>query len=269
MLFPCSPEESYSMAVDAFDLAERFQTPVFVLSDLDLGMNTWMSPKFEYPTKPIDRGKVLDEETLEKIGRFGRYRDVDGDGIPYRSIPGSSGPAYFCRGSGHNEWGQYSERSDDYAKNVDRLARKFDTARNWMPAPEVEINRRAGIGIIAYGTSHWAVIEGRDQLLEEADLQTSYYRLRAYPFRSGLASFIERHDRVYVVEQNRDAQMASLMRLELQAELTGRLRSVLYYAGLPIDGRTISDDILVQEGYRAEYSVADGRIPHEAGVGGE
>jgi 2-oxoglutarate ferredoxin oxidoreductase subunit alpha len=257
------------MAMDAFDLAERFQTPVFVLSDLDLGMNTWMSPKFEYPTKPIDRGKVLDEETLEKIGRFGRYRDVDGDGIPYRSIPGSSAPAYFCRGSGHNEWGQYSERADDYAKNVDRLARKFDTARNWMPAPEVEINRRAGIGIIAYGTSHWAVIEGRDQLLEEADLQTSYYRLRAYPFRSGLASFIERHDRVYVVEQNRDAQMASLMRLELQAELTGRLRSVLYYAGLPIDGRTISDDILVQEGYRAEYSVADGRIPHEAGVGGE
>jgi 2-oxoglutarate ferredoxin oxidoreductase subunit alpha len=269
MLFPCSPGECYSMAIDAFDLAERFQTPVFVLSDLDLGMNTWMSPKFEYPAKPIDRGKVLDEETLDKIGRFGRYRDVDGDGIPYRSIPGSSAPAYFCRGSGHDEWGRYSERADDYAKNVDRLARKFDTARNWMPAPEVEINRRAGIGIIAYGTSHWAVIEGRDQLLEEADLQTSYYRLRAYPFRSGLASFIERHDRVYVVEQNRDAQMASLMRLELQAELTGRLRSVLYYAGLPIDARTISDDILVQEGYRAEYSVADGRIPHEAGVGGE
>ena len=269
MLFPCSPEECYSMAIDAFDLAERFQTPVFVLSDLDLGMNTWMSSRFEYPAKPMDRGKVLDEEAIEKIGRFGRYRDVDGDGIPWRSIPGSAAPAYFCRGSGHNEWGQYSERADDYAKNVDRLARKFETARNWMPAPVVEINRLANIGVIAYGTSHWAVVEGRDQLVEEADLQTSYYRLRAYPFRSGLASFIERHERVYVVEQNRDAQLASLMRLELKAELAGRLRSVLHYAGVPIDARTITDGILIQEGYRAEYSAADGRIPHEAGVGGE
>lgn len=269
LLFPSSPEECYSMAMDAFDLAERFQTPVFVLSDLDLGMNTWMSAKFGYPSKPLDRGKVLDAETLEKIGRFGRYRDVDGDGIPWRSVPGTAAPAYFCRGSGHNEWGQYSERADDYEKNVDRLARKFETARNWMPAPEVEIDRRATVGIIAYGTSHWAVVEGRDQLLEEADLQTSYYRLRAYPFRSGLASFIERHEHVYVVEQNRDAQLASLMRLELKAELAGRLRSVLHYAGVPIDARTITDDILVQEGYRAERSVADGRMPHEAGVGGE
>ena len=269
LLFPSSPEECYSMAMDAFDLAERFQTPVFVLSDLDLGMNTWMSAKFGYPSKPLDRGKVLDAETLEKIGRFGRYRDVDGDGIPWRSVPGTAAPAYFCRGSGHNEWGQYSERADDYEKNVDRLARKFETARNWMPAPEVEIDRRATVGIIAYGTSHWAVVEGRDQLLEEADLQTSYYRLRAYPFRSGLASFIERHEHVYVVEQNRDAQLASLMRLELKAELAGRLRSVLHYAGVPIDARTITDDILIQEGYRAERSVADGRMPHEAGVGGE
>ncbi len=175
MLFPSSPEECYSMAINAFDLAERFQTPVFVMSDLDLGMNTWMSPEFDYPEKPIDRGKVLDEGTLERIGRFGRYRDVDGDGIPYRSVPGASMPAYFCRGSGHNEWGQYSERADDYKKNVDRLTRKFETARNWMPAPVVEINRKARIGIIAFGTTHWAVVESRDQLQDEADLQTSYY----------------------------------------------------------------------------------------------
>ena len=269
LLFPCSPEECYSMAINAFDLAERFQTPVFVLTDLDLGMNTWMSDQFDYPTKPLDRGKVLDEDTLERIGRFGRYRDVDGDGIPYRSVPGNALPAYFCRGSGHNEWGQYSERSDDYKKNLDRLTRKFETARNWMPAPKVDINRRARIGIIAYGTTHWAIIESRDQLIEEADLQTSYYRLRAYPFRSALASFIERHDRVYVVEQNRDAQMATLMRLELRAELAGRLRSVLHYAGEPIDARSITDDILIQEGYRVEYSAANGRLPHESGVGGE
>ena len=269
LLFPCSPEECYSMAINAFDLAERFQTPIFVLSDLDLGMNTWMSRKFEYPAKPMDRGKLLDEETLERIGKFGRYRDVDGDGIPYRSVPGTSMPAYFCRGSGHNEWGQYSERADDYQKNVDRLTRKFETFRNWLPAPVVEINRKARVGIIAYGTTHWAVTESRDQLRDEADVQTSYYRLRAYPFRSALASFIERHDRVYVVEQNRDAQMATLMRNELRAELSGRLRSVLHYAGQPIDARTITDDVLIQEGYRVQYSEADGLAPHDAGVGGE
>jgi 2-oxoglutarate ferredoxin oxidoreductase subunit alpha len=269
LLFPCSPEECYSMAVTAFDLAERFQTPVFVLSDLDLGMNMWMSSRFEHPAKPMDRGKVLDEETLDRIGRFGRYRDVDGDGIPYRSVPGSSMPAYFCRGSGHNEWGQYSERADDYKKNVDRLTRKFETFRNWLPAPVVEINRKARVGVIAYGTSHWAVTESRDQLREEADLQTSYYRLRAYPFRSALASFIERHDRVYVIEQNRDAQMATLMGIELRPELVGRLRSVLCYSGQPIDARTITDDMLIQEGYRVQYSEANGLIPHDAGVGGE
>ena len=269
LLFPCSPEECYSMAVTAFDLAERFQTPVFVLSDLDLGMNMWMSPRFEHPAKPMDRGKVLDEETLDRIGRFGRYRDVDGDGIPYRSVPGSSMPAYFCRGSGHNEWGQYSERADDYKKNVDRLTRKFETFRNWLPAPVVEINRKARVGVIAYGTTHWAVTESRDQLREEADLQTSYYRLRAYPFRSALASFIERHDRVYVIEQNRDAQMATLMGIELRPELVGRLRSVLCYSGQPIDARTITDDMLIQEGYRVQYSEANGLIPHDAGVGGE
>ena len=269
LLFPCSPEECYSMAVTAFDLAERFQTPVFVLSDLDLGMNMWMSSRFEHPAKPMDRGKVLDEETLDRIGRFGRYRDVDGDGIPYRSVPGSSMPAYFCRGSGHNEWGQYSERADDYKKNVDRLTRKFETFRNWLPAPVVEINRKARVGVIAYGTTHWAVTESRDQLREEADLQTSYYRLRAYPFRSALASFIERHDRVYVIEQNRDAQMATLMGIELRPELVGRLRSVLCYSGQPIDARTITDDMLIQEGYRVQYSEANGLIPHDAGVGGE
>ena len=270
MLFPSSVQECYAMGMEAFDLAERFQTPVFVMTDLDLGMNTWMSEPFEYPTKPLDRGKVLDDETLERIGKFGRYRDVEGDGIPYRSVPGDGMPAFFCRGSGHNEWAQYSERPEDYEHNVDRLARKFETARNWMPAPVVEINRKASIGVIAYGTTHWAMVESRDQLRDEADVQTSYYRVCAYPFRTALASFVERHDRVYVVEQNRDAQMLTLIKLDLPPELVTRLRSVRHYSGNPIDARTITDSILIQEGYRVQKSGVDtSRGPRNAGVGGE
>ena len=270
MLFPSSVGECYAMAVEAFDLAERFQTPVFVMTDLDLGMNTWMSEPFPYPEKPLDRGKVLDEDTLERIGRFGRYRDVDGDGVPYRSVPGDKMPAYFCRGSGHNEWAQYSERPDDYQNNVDRLAKKFENARNWMPAPVVEINRQASTGIIAYGTTHWAVVESRDQLKAEAELETSYYRVCGYPFRPALASFIERHERVYVIEQNRDGQMLSLMKLDLEPDLSRRLRSVLHYSGLPIDARSITDSVLIQEGYRVQKTGADtSRVPRQAGVGGE
>ena len=270
MLFPSSVAECYSMAVEAFDLAERFQTPVFVMTDLDLGMNTWMSDPFPYPEKPLDRGKVLDEETLERIGRFGRYRDVDGDGVPYRTVPGDKMPAYFCRGSGHNEWAQYSERPDDYQSNVDRLAKKFENARNWMPAPVVEIHRQASIGVIAYGTTHWAVVESRDQLKAEADLDTSYYRVCGYPFRQALASFIERHERVYVIEQNRDGQMLSLMKLDLEPDLARRLRSVLHYSGLPIDARSITDSVLIQEGYRVQKTDAGtSRVPRAAGVGGE
>ena len=272
MLFPSSVKECYSMAMDAFNLAERFQTPVFVMSDLDLGMNTWMSPEFEYPNEPLDRGKVVDTETLEKIGKFGRYRDIDGDGIPYRTIPGDEMPAFFCRGSGHNEWGQYSERPEDYQKNVDRLARKFETARTWMPEPVVEINRQAEIGIIAYGTSHWAVVESRDQLLEENDLHTSYYRLCGYPFRTALASFVQRYSRIYVVEQNRDAQMLTLIRLDLPVDLGPRLNSVLHYTGDPIDARSVTEAILLGEGYRVQKDGAvssRGSRYGQAGVGGE
>ena len=249
LLIPSSVEESYEIAMQAFDLAERFQTPVFVMMDLDLGMNNWMSNGFEYPTKAIDRGKVLTPEMLKKLGDWGRYKDVDGDGIPYRTIPGDGMPAFFTRGSGHNAKAQYSERPDDYVENVDRLNRKFETARRYVPAPIVETDTEAKIGIIGYGTSHWAITESRDQLREETKVNTSYLRVRAYPFTEEIIEFIDAHERIYVVEQNRDAQLAMLMKMELSPERCAKLRSVLHYNGLPIDARSVSDDILAQEGF--------------------
>jgi 2-oxoglutarate/2-oxoacid ferredoxin oxidoreductase subunit alpha len=247
MLIPASVNECYTMAMDSFDLAERLQTPVFVMSDLDLGMNNWMSQPFEYTDRPLDRGKRLDADTLKKIGEWGRYKDVDGDGIPYRSVPGDGMPAYFTRGSGHNEKAQYSERADDYANNLDRLARKFDTARTLVPKPEVETNAKAKIGTIAYGTTHWAMIEARDQLKNEAGIETSYLRLRAYPFTKEVFDFIDKHDRIYLVEQNRDAQMLSLLKMECTPAQFNKLRSILHYVGLPIDGRSVSAELVKKE----------------------
>lgn len=247
LLLPSSAEECYEFTMEAFNLAERFQTPVFVMTDLDLGMNTWMSDAFPYPEKPLDRGKRLDAEALARIGEWGRYADVDGDGVAWRSVPGDGMPSYFNRGSGHNTRGQYSERADDYVANVDRLARKFETARSCVPAEDVRLEDGAEVAILAYGSSHAAVQEARDQLRDEAGVRTSYMRLRAYPFTREVERFIDRHARVYVVEQNRDAQMLSLLKLDLTPDRISRLRSVLYYAGLPIDARTISDEMLAQE----------------------
>jgi 2-oxoglutarate ferredoxin oxidoreductase subunit alpha len=270
MLLPSSMSECYSMAMDAFDLAERLQTPVFVMSDLDLGMNIWMSDPFQYPDAPLDRGKVLDQETLARLGEWGRYQDVDGDGIPWRTLPGTEMPAYFTRGSGHNEKGQYSERGDDYQNNLDRLVRKFETASALVPAPDVELAPGAPIGFVAFGSTHWAMVESRDQLRQEADLATSYLRLKAYPFTDDLAAFIDGHDRVYVVEQNRDAQMAALMRMDLDPPRLAKIRSVLHYNGLPIDARSITDAVLAQEGLAvAHASTVAEDTPHAAGVGGE
>ena len=246
------------MAMDAFDLAERFQTLIFVMSDLDLGMNMWMAQPFSYPEGPLDRGKVLDDETLARLGEWGRYKDVDGDGIPYRTIPGTGMPAYFTRGSGHNERALYSERPDDYIHNVDRLARKFETARQYVPRPVADDPAGARIAIVGYGSSHWAIDESRAQIERETGQRTGYLRLRAYPFTDDLPAFLDRYDRVYVVEQNRDAQMLSLMRLELLPEQSAKLRSVLHYNGLPIDARSITDEVLAQEGRTADMPVASG-----------
>jgi 2-oxoglutarate ferredoxin oxidoreductase subunit alpha len=250
MLLPSSVSECYTMAMEAFELAEKFQTPVFVMLDLDLGMNNWTSTPFVFPDKPLDRGKVLSAEELKKLGGFARYKDVDGDGIPYRTLPGTDHPAaaYFTRGSGHNEKAQYSERPEDYKNNVDRLARKFDTARKFVPAPVKEADGTSKVGIIAFGTTHWALVEARDQLEKEHGIKTDYLRLRAYPFNQDVHDFIKRHDRIYVVEQNRDGQMHELIKLDIAADQVTKLRKVLHYNGLPIDARSVTEDIRNQEG---------------------
>ncbi|HXJ89838.1 MAG TPA: 2-oxoacid:acceptor oxidoreductase subunit alpha [Candidatus Binatia bacterium] len=250
MLIPCSVEECFTMAPEAFNLAEQFQTLVFVMSDLDLGMNNWMSDPFPYPTTPINRGKVLSKEDLDRLGGFARYKDVDGDGIGYRTLPGTQHPAaaYFARGSGHNEKAQYSERADDFENNMERLNRKFETARSFVPRPEIIKGNNAEIGIIGYGTSHWGITESRDQLRSEYNIEIDYLRLRAYPFTREVHEFIEQHERVYVVEQNRDAQMLSLLKLDAKPELTPRLRSIAHITGLPLDARSITDELTSMEG---------------------
>ena len=250
MLFPCSVTECFTMAPEAFNLAEHFQTLVFVMSDLDLGMNNWMSDPFEYPETPINRGKVLSKEDLDRLGGFARYKDVDGDGIGFRTLPGTIHPAaaYFARGSGHNEKAQYSERSDDFENNMERLNRKFETARSFVPRPEITKGNDARIGIIGFGTSHWGITESRDQLRDEYAIETDYLRLRAYPFTREVHEFIEQHDRIYVVEQNRDAQMLTLLKLDLKPESTTRLRSIAHITGLPLDARSITDELTSMEG---------------------
>ena len=249
MLFPSSPHECFEIAMEAFNLAEQFQTIVFVMSDLDLGMNNWMSDPFPYPEKPIERGKVLVKADLDKLGTFSRYKDVDGDGIGYRTLPGTQHPAaaYFTRGSGHNANANYSEKPEDYEKNMERLQRKFDHARSIVPAPIIETAPNAEIGIIAFGSSHWALTESRDQLRDEHKLATDYLRIRAYPFANEISDFVRSHKRVYVVEQNRDAQMLSLLKLDLDNDLVPKLRSVAKLDGLPLDARSVTDEIVAME----------------------
>jgi 2-oxoglutarate ferredoxin oxidoreductase subunit alpha len=250
MLIPASVGECFTMAMDAFELAEQLQTPVFVMSDLDLAMNNWMSEPFAYPEQPLKRGKVLSKEELDRLGGFARYKDVDGDGIGYRTLPGNEHPnaAWFARGSGHNEKAQYSERPDDYVRNMDRLARKFEHARTLVPAPEMVSDHGNEAAIVAYGSSHWAARESLEQLEREYAMGFDYLRLRAYPFAREVHEFIARHKRIYVVDQNRDAQMLQLLKLDVPAQEIAKLRSVRHYTGLPIDARSITDEIVPQEG---------------------
>jgi 2-oxoglutarate/2-oxoacid ferredoxin oxidoreductase subunit alpha len=249
LLFPASVEECFRLSMEAFDLAEEFQTPVFVMSDLDLGMNNWMAAPFAYPQDRLRRGKVLTEEELNQLKEFARYQDVDGDGIPYRTLPGNGHPlaAYFTRGSGHNEKAQYTERPEEYTRNMNRLARKYETARRRVPGPVVDFNPKAEVGLVAFGSSHWALVEARDRLRSRHSLETSYLRLRAFPFSDEVEKFVRAHNRVYVVEQNRDGQVHDLIRLEIDPREVVKLRSVRHYDGLPITARTIVKQVMEQE----------------------
>ena len=250
MLLPGSVKECFDFGYSAFDLSERLQTPVFVLTDLDLGMNNWMSERFEYPDKPLDRGKVLTAEDLNRLGGFARYRDVDGDAIGWRTLPGTRHPkaAYFTRGSGHNDAAGYTEKPSEYVAVMERLSRKFENARKMVPAPVMVKNGTSRVGFLAYGTTDFALRESLDQIKKEQGMDVDYVRIRAYPFAHEIHDFVAAHDRIYVVEQNRDAQLASLLKLDLAAEQAVKLRSILHFNGLPIDARTITEEFVTKEG---------------------
>jgi len=208
-----------------------------------------MSDPFVYPTKPYRRGKVLNAAQLEELGgKWGRYLDVDGDGIPYRTLPGTDHlmASYFTRGSGHDTHARYSEKPADYKNTVDRLAKKYQTAKQFVPQPVIDRRPNAKIGFIAYGTTDIALEESRYQLRNEHGVDTSYLRLRALPFTDEVKAFVESHDRVYVVEQNRDGQMGDLLRLEV-GDIQHKLRKILHYTGLPCDARSITDSLLQME----------------------
>src|SRR5208337_3530314 len=239
ILLPGSVKECFELTQAAFDLAERMQTPVFVLSDLDLGMNNWISEPFDYPSKPLDRGKVLTAEDLERLGGFARYRDVDGDAIGWRTLPGTRHPkaAYFTRGSGHNDEAGYTEKPDEYVEVMERLSRKFENARKLVPAPVTVKDGSSKIGILAYGSSDFAIRESMDLIKKQYGQDVDYMRIRAYPFAHEIHDFVESHERVYVVEQDRDAQLESLLKLDLPADQVTKLRSIVHYNGLPVDAR--------------------------------
>lgn len=240
LLFPADPGECFELAVEAFDLADRLQTPVIVLSDLDIGMNDWMCPDFQWdPAYVPDRGKVLSAEELAEMTEFHRYADPDGDAIPQRSLPGVHPKgAYFVRGSGHNKYGLYTENSDEYLELVDRLTRKWETAAEIVPRPAItKAPRPASWGIVSCGSSDAAVTEALDQLADKG-IYVDHCRIRAFPFSREVTDFLEHHDQIFVVEQNRDAQLKSLLTLETDCPKQ-KMQSILSYGGLPMDCRDV------------------------------
>ncbi len=258
MLFPGSVSECFEHGWKAFDLAERLQTAIFVMSDLDFGMNQWMTTPFEYPNVPMDRGKILWEEDIEKLlkqdgnqklfnGQFGRYLDLDGDGIPYRTVPGNRHPksAYFTRGTGHTEYATYSEAPEVWERVLDRIKKKFETARTLVPGPVIDTVEGAQIGLIYYGSTDPAVQEAR-HILAEKGIATDSLRIRAIPFTPEVVQFIERHKRSYVIELNRDGQMHQLLSLDTP-QYAANMISLSHIDGLPMTADWIVKRLLDKE----------------------
>ena len=244
LLFPNDPAECFTMAQDAFDLAERLQTPVMVLSDLDIGMNDWMVPEFDFDDSKVpDRGKVLGAEELEEMENFYRYLDVDGDGIPYRTLPGTHPKgSYFTRGSGHTKYGGYTEDADEYQEVVDRILVKWETARSIVPEPEIRYSKFNKAAILSVGSSDGACKEALDRLAAQK-VALNYCRVRAFPFSDAVREFIEQHEVVYVVEQNRDAQLCTLLMLDSVAD-PAKLVPLLHYNGIPLNAGFVVTRVL-------------------------
>ena len=248
VLLPGNINECFTFGWQAFDIAERMQAPVFILSDLDMGMNQWMSRPFEYPPTPMDRGKILWEKDLEEIkGNWGRYLDKDGDGIPYRTVPGNKHmtSAYFTRGTGHDEYARYTEDSATFHDNMERLKRKYETAKQFLPKPVVDETNGAKTGIIAYGSTESAINEARDQLAVDHGMKTNFMRVRSFPFTPEVDEFVRKHDQIFVVEMNRDGQLHQLLSLANPDSAT-RLISVAYGDGMPASASWIRNGILAK-----------------------
>lgn len=250
-LFPGSVNECFEFGWKAFDIAERLQTPVIVMSDLDLGMNEWMTPKLDYPDVPLDRGKILWEEDFKNFlkdhgGKFGRYKDYDGDAIPYRTLMGNQSPlaAYFTRGTGHDEFAMYSEDAEVWVESLDRLKKKFETAKIYTPKPEIEQTGEA-IGIISFGSAHFPVVEARDLLLKNG-IKTDYLRLKSIPMHDEVRDFVKAHEYCYVIEINHDGQIRQILSLNMPEEAL-KLRRVSKVDGMPLTAKWIISEILSQE----------------------
>jgi len=243
VLFPADPGECFEFAVAAFDLAERFQTPTFVVSDLDIGMNDWMIPKLEWDDSFVpDRGKVLTAAELEEVEKFYRYLDVDGDHIAARTLPGVHPKgAYFTRGSGHDKYGRYTEGSSEYIEVVDRLLKKVESAGDSVPTPEVYESGGASWGLVSIGGCHWAVVEARDDLASRG-IEVDYLRVRGFPFNETVEDFLAGHEKIFVVEQNRDEQLRKLLLMETECPKE-KLESITYYGGQPLSKGHVLDGL--------------------------
>jgi 2-oxoglutarate ferredoxin oxidoreductase subunit alpha len=261
VLLPGDINECFEFGWKAFDVAERFQTPVFVLSDLDMGMNQWMSKPFAYPPTPMDRGKILWEKDLEELkGNWGRYLDKDGDGVTYRTFPGNKNPlsSYFTRGTGHDEYAKYTEDANTFHRNMERLKKKFETAKQYVPKPVTHSAKGATIAIMAYGSTESAINEARTQLERDHGLKTDFMRVRAVPFSPEVDEFVKKYDQIFVVEMNRDGQLHQLLSLAYP-ESALILKSVAFGDGMPASAKWIREGILAK--YTQNAKAASVKMP--------